>query len=192
VSDAATSVNPAGSRWSTRRWLVLGLVVLLLAVWFTLRYALASEREQQYFSTLQASVGKAFDELQRQGGLPAAERSIDGLETVVGLELRDIHGAELLRVGVPAASLGGDTLYAVVVAASSTSDLNWSFGVEGRYTELLLRGTYTGTSSDESACVVRVYAPDYVRATEEFAWGDAYVVPLCTDDDLAAAGGIAE
>jgi hypothetical protein len=192
VSDAVAAERPAGSRWSTRRWLVVGLVVVLLTVWFTIRYALASEREQQFFSTVVASTGKAFDELQRQAALPAAERSREQLETVAGIELRDIHGAELMKVGFPKATLGGDTLYALLVAQSTTSDLNWSFGVEGRYVELILRGTYTGAEPDESMCVVRIYQPDYTRSTtEEFAYGDEFVAPPCTDADLAAAGGIA-
>ncbi len=192
MSDAVAAERPAGSRWSTRRWLVVGLVVVLLTVWFTIRYALASEREQQFFSTVEASAGKAFDELQRQSALPAVERSREQLETVAGIELRDIHDAELMKVGFPKATLGGDTLYALLVAQSTTSDLNWSFGVEGRYVELILRGTYTGAEPDESMCVVRIYQPGYPRSTtEEFAYGDAFVAPPCTDADLAAAGGIA-
>jgi hypothetical protein len=192
VSDAVPSDRPAGSRWSTRRWLVVGLVVVVLAVWFAIRYALASEREQQFFSTVVASTGKAFDELERQSALPAADRSREQLETVAGIELRDIHGAELMKVGFPAASLAGDTQYALLVARSTTSDLNWSFGVEGRYVELLLRGTYTGAEPDESMCVVRIYQPGYPRSTtEEFAYGDDFEAPPCTDADLAAAGGIA-
>jgi hypothetical protein len=188
--DSADDRAPAGSRWSTRRWLVVGLVVLVLVVWLALRFAFFTERENQYFGTLRASIDKTLAEMQRQAALPADRRSPEQLATVVGLDITDERSNDLLRIAVPASDLSGATQYAVVTATSWTPDLAVVLGVEGRYTELLVAGTYTGTTSDQLVCALREDSPDKGRIRDPIGWGPLTIEP-CTDEQVAAAGGIA-
>jgi hypothetical protein len=139
---------------------------------------------------LRASVDKALEEMQRQSALPADQRSPEQLATVVGLDIRDERDNDLLRIAVPASDLSGATQYAVVTATSWTPDLAVVLGVEARYTELLVAGTYTGSTSDQVVCALREDSPDKGRIRDTIDWGSFTVEP-CTDEQVAAAGGIA-